>query len=53
MIWAMITKMINVLHLGNWLYDLGNDLNARNDLGNDQNDDQCVAFGQLAEWFGQ
>ena len=50
--------MINVLHLGNWLNDLGNDmnhlndlgneLNHLNDLGNDLNDDQCVAFGQLA-----
>ena len=41
--------MINVLHLGNWLNDLGNDFSELNDLGNDLNDDQCVAFGQLAE----
>ena len=46
MIWAMIKMMIGELHLGN-------DLNDLNDLGNDQNNDQCVAFGQLAEWFGQ
>ena len=37
-----------MLHLGNYLNDLGNDLNDLNDLGNDLNDDQCVAFGQLA-----
>ena len=44
----MIRIMINVLHLGNWLSGLGNDLNDLNDLGNYQNNDQCVAFGQLA-----
>ena len=49
----MIRIMINVLHLGNWLSGLGNDLNDLNDLGNDHNDDQCVAFGQFVELFGQ
>ena len=42
----MISMMIGVLHLSN-------DLNDLNDLGNDQNNDQCVAFGQLVELFGQ